>query len=107
MQYQVVVTVNVNARSPEEAEREALKAIVSDIEGWSKGVIDVRTEVRSEMLTLEEVMERTGMSAEMIEGAIRHGLFPKSVEGRWRSSEVEGLLRSLGTVEELALEEDE
>ena len=60
MQYRVVVTVDVNARSPEEAEREAMKAIASDIAGWSKGVIDVRTEVHmrssgtSEEVALEE-----------------------------------------------------
>lgn len=107
MRYQVIVTVDVNALKAEEAEREAMKAIVSDIAGWSKGVIDVRTEVHSEMLTLEEVVERTGMSSEMIERAIGNGLFPESVEGRWRSSEVEGLMQSLGTSEELAFEEDE
>jgi predicted DNA-binding transcriptional regulator AlpA len=56
---------------------------------------------------LEEVVERTGMSSKMIERAIGHGLFPKGVEGRWMSSEVEGLMRSLGTSEELAFEEDE
>lgn len=107
MQYQVIVTVDVNARNAEEAEQEAMKAIVSGIAGWSKGVIDVRTQVHSEMLNLEELVERTGMSSDMIERAIEHGLFPKSVEGRWRRSEIESLMRSFGTAEDLAIEEDE
>lgn len=45
MRYRVIVTVDVDARTSEGAEREALKAIVGDIAGWNENVIDVRTEI--------------------------------------------------------------
>lgn len=44
MRYRVIVTVDVDARTSEAAEREALKAIVSDIAGWSAKVIQVETQ---------------------------------------------------------------
>ena len=37
--------VDVLARSRKVAEREALKAIVSDVVQWGRGIIEVRTDV--------------------------------------------------------------
>ena len=39
MLYEVVITARVRARNEEEAEREAIKAIVADLSGWQNGAV--------------------------------------------------------------------
>ena len=41
MLYQVVFTVRVQARDEKEAEKEAHRALVGDLSGWSEGAIEV------------------------------------------------------------------
>jgi hypothetical protein len=61
MRCRVTVTVDVHASSLKEAEREAMKAIVSDLVGWSNGIIDIRTEI-------VEAPQRRPQSKEVVEG---------------------------------------
>ena len=111
MRYQVVITVELNARTAEAAEREAMKAIVSDIAGWSKGVILVKSEVvednpPDELLSLELVATMTGLRAERILEIAGGPLFPPATEGKWKKAEIEQWIRDLPDGRELALDDD-
>jgi predicted DNA-binding transcriptional regulator AlpA len=111
MRYRVVVTVELNAQTAEAAEREALKAIVSDIAGWSKGVILVKSEVveeplPGELLSVEQVATLTGLRAERILEIAGGPLFPPATKGKWKKAEIEQWIRDLPEGYELALDDE-
>lgn len=78
------------------------------VKGWPPSNPNAEKRARegcddSEFMTLQEVVERTGMSTEMIDHATQDGLFPGEQEGGWLRREIEEFMEGLGTGEDLAL----